>query len=91
MRQEWGRRLALGLLAFGMLSTLASLLRPSALNAYTMEVNQRIGIQTVTLPANYQSRILVMSFAFGVVLMAGIVWVLVHYRESFIASNSRTA
>lgn len=91
MRQEWGRRLALGLLAFGMLNTLASILRPPAMTQYTVEVNRQLGIQTTTLPPGYLTTMFFVCFAFGIVFAAGIAYVLIRYRAAFVHSDSSAA
>jgi hypothetical protein len=80
---EWGRKLALGVLAFGVVQAAVYLVRPSLLLRYTAEVNRIMGTIQSPLPAQFQTMIYGLSFGFSALFCIAIAAVLIHYRAAF--------
>lgn len=85
--REWGRRLALGVLAFGIVNSLVYIVRPSLAAAYTAEVNRAIGIAANPLSPAYQSTMIAVSMSFGVLFLIAMAVVLIRYRAAFRSSS----
>jgi hypothetical protein len=80
---EWGRKLALGVLAFGVVQAAVYLVRPSLLLRYTAEVNRIMGTTQSPLPTQSQAMIYELSFGLSALFCIAIVAVLVYYRAAF--------
>lgn len=80
---EWGRKLALGVLAFGVLQAAAYLVWPSLLLRYTAEANRIVGTVQSPLPAQFQTMIYGLSFGLSALFCIAIAAVLIHYRAAF--------
>jgi len=81
--QEWGRRLALAVLALGAVNSIACCVRPSLVTAYTAEINRSLGIVSSPLTPAYQNTMLIFSMSLGILFMAAIAAVLIRYRFAF--------
>jgi hypothetical protein len=81
--REWGRRLALGVLAFGVLQSAVCLVRPSLLLRYSEELNRIMGTMPSPLPAQFQITIYEMSFGLSALFCIAIAAVLVYHRAAF--------
>jgi hypothetical protein len=80
---EWGRRLGLLLMAFGIVQCVFLMLRPSQIVSISEEFNQRLGLPASPLPAQVQSVIFVSMFGFSLLFCFAIVAVLIYYRSAF--------
>lgn len=81
--QEWGRRLALGVLGFGIVNTVVYIVRPSLVAGYAAEINRSMGIAASPLSPAYQSTMLAFSMGISALFLIGIAVVLIHYRSAF--------
>jgi hypothetical protein len=81
--KEWGRLLALGMQAFGLVNTAVYLLRPALMLRYNAEIQQRLTPMQPQLPEGFQTMIYSVSFGFGVLLCIAIAAILIYYRKAF--------
>lgn len=81
--REWGRRLALGLMAFGLVHSFVYLVRPGLMLRYMAEINQQMVPAQSQLPQQFQTMMYDASFGFSILYLAGVTWVLIHYRKAF--------
>jgi hypothetical protein len=81
--QEWGRRLTLGVLAFGVVQSILYAFQPSLITRYSAEVNKLVSPVPPPLPAHFQSILLSASFGFSVLLCIAIAAILIYYRRAF--------
>jgi uncharacterized membrane protein (DUF2068 family) len=84
--KEWGRRLALGLQAFGLAQYIVYLVRPSLMTRYMDEINRAMGITQPQFPAqiqSMQSTMIGVSFGIGIVFLIAIAWILHRDRGAF--------
>lgn len=81
--KEWGRLLALGMQAFGLVNTAVYLLRPALMLRYNVEIQQRLTPMQPQLPERFQTMIYSVSFGFGVLLCIAIAAILIYYRKAF--------
>jgi hypothetical protein len=81
--KEWGRRLTLAMMVFGLAQSVVYLLSPSLLVRYTAEVNRSLSPTQPQLPAQFQSTIYMASFGFGILFCVAIGWALIYYRGAF--------
>jgi hypothetical protein len=80
---EWGRRVALVLMATGIAQCVFSMLRLSQLASFSTELNRRLGLPPSPLPARAQTVIFASSFGFSILFCMAIVAVLIYYRSAF--------
>jgi len=80
---EWGRRLGMLLMAFGIAQCVFSMLRPSQFASVTAEFNQKMGLPASPLPAQAQNIMFVSMFGFSLLFCFAIVAVLIYYRSAF--------
>jgi uncharacterized membrane protein (DUF2068 family) len=82
--REWGRRLALAVMALAAVQCVVYVVRPSLLVRYTAELNQiMVPIQPQTLPPQFQTMMLSASFGFSILFCVAIAAVLIHYGYAF--------
>lgn len=81
--EEWGRRLALGVMALGLANSIVYLARPSLMVQYSAEVNRMIGSLQSPLPMESQTILYSSSLGFGVLISIAILAVLIYYRGAF--------
>jgi hypothetical protein len=81
--REWGRKLALGFIAFGVVQAAVYLVRPSLVLRYSTEVNQIMAPMPSPFPIEFQTMIYRVSFAGSALLCLAIAAVLVHCRAAF--------
>lgn len=86
--QEWGRRLALGMLAFGAINTIVYVVRPSLMADYTAEINRSMGIAANPLSPAFQSAMLAFSLCLSVLFLIAFAVVLIRYRSAFRSSGA---
>lgn len=86
--QEWGRRLALGMLALGVVNSLVYMVRPSMMARYTAEINRSMGIAASPLSPAYQNTLLAFSMSITVLFLIAIAVVLIRYRAAFRNSSA---
>jgi hypothetical protein len=82
--EEWGRRLALAVIGFGVVQCGIYVVRPSLLVRYTAELNQiMVPMQPQTLPPQFQTMMFSASFGFSILFCLAIAAVLIHYGYAF--------
>jgi uncharacterized membrane protein (DUF2068 family) len=82
--KEWGRLLALGMQAFGMVYVTVFLVRPSLMLRYSAEINKIMIVPTQPpLPARFQTMMYSASFGISILLYIAIVAILIYYRKAF--------
>ncbi|MGP8173962.1 MAG: hypothetical protein ACLP7O_05375 [Terracidiphilus sp.] len=81
--KEWGRLLALGMQAFGLVNTAVYILRPALMLRYSAEIQQRMTPMQPQMPERFQTMIYSASFGFGVLLCIAIAAILIYYRKAF--------
>jgi uncharacterized membrane protein (DUF2068 family) len=81
--EEWGRKLALGFIAFGVVQAAVYLVRPALVLRYSAEVNQIMAPMPSPLPIEFQSMMYRTSFGLSALFCIAIAAVLVHYRAAF--------
>jgi hypothetical protein len=80
---EWGRRLGMLLMAFGIAQCVFCMLRPSQIVSISAEFNQRLGLPPSPLPAQAQNIMFVSMFGLSLLFCFAIVAVLIYYRSAF--------
>jgi uncharacterized membrane protein (DUF2068 family) len=83
--KEWGRLLALGMQALGLVNTAVYLVRPSLILRYSAEIQQRMNPMQpqMQLPERFQTTMYSISFGFAILLYIAIAAVLIYYRKAF--------
>jgi uncharacterized membrane protein (DUF2068 family) len=81
---EWGRRLGMLLMAFGIAQCVFCMLRPSQIVSISAEFNQRMGLPASPLPAQAQNIMFISMFGFSLLFCFAIVAVLIYYRSAFV-------
>jgi uncharacterized membrane protein (DUF2068 family) len=81
--REWGRRLALGYMAFGLVYSLVFLLWPGLMLRYIAEIDQIVAPMQSPLPQQFQTMMYNASFGFSILYLVAVAWVLIHYRKAF--------
>jgi hypothetical protein len=82
--REWGRRLALAVMALAAVQCVVCVVRPSLLMRYNAELNRIMApIQPQTLPPQFQTMMLSVSFGFSILFCVAIAAVLIHYGYAF--------
>jgi len=80
---EWGRKLALLLMAVGVGQCVFSMLRVSQFVSIMADFNQKLGLPASPLPAQAQSVIFALSFGLSLLFIFAIVAALIYYRSAF--------
>jgi hypothetical protein len=80
---EWGRKLALGVLALGVVQAAVYLAYPSLLLRYTAELNQIMAPLPSPFPIGFQTMLYRTSFGLSALFCIAIAAVLIHYRAAF--------
>ena len=80
---EWGRRLGMLLMAFGIAQCVFCMLQPSKIVGISAEFNQRLGLPPSPLPPQAQNIMFVSMFGFSLLFCFAIVAVLIYYRSAF--------
>jgi uncharacterized membrane protein (DUF2068 family) len=82
--EEWGRRLALAMQAFGLAHYVAFLAYPSMMMRYSEAINREWNLpQPQPSPLFSQSAFYIPIFGFGILILIAIVAILHHYRAAF--------
>lgn len=84
--EEWGLKLALLGQALGIAQSLVYMVRPSLMTNYTAEMNERLHVQaaqTTAATAAIQGTMMRVTFGMSVLVMAGVIAALHHYRGAF--------
>ena len=80
---EWGRKLALVLMAVGIVQCVFSMLRISQLSSFVADFNRRLGLPASPLPAQAQTIMFASSLGLSLLFIFAIVAVLIYYRSAF--------
>ena len=81
--QEWGRRLAIAMQAFGLAQYAVYLLRPSLMTRMIDEISRSWKLPQTQPPIQFQTMLYVPMFGIGILFLIAVVWVLVRYRAAF--------
>jgi len=81
--KEWGRLLALGMQAIGLVNAAIYLVHPALMVRYSAEFQQKLNPMQPRMPEAFQSMLYRCSFGLTFVLILAVVGVLVYYREAF--------
>lgn len=80
--REWGRRLALAMMAFGFAQCLFNLFRPSVMLKYSQEISRTmVPVQPQMTP--YSTAMISFSSALSILVVAAVCAVLIKYRLAF--------
>ncbi|HZP06394.1 MAG TPA: hypothetical protein VFB43_15965 [Terracidiphilus sp.] len=82
--EEWGRRLTMAFLAFGIVNCMVIVMRPSLVTRYGAEINQALHLaQQSQVPSRFQTIMSVGSSCTSILLFLATIAVLHHYRGKF--------
>jgi hypothetical protein len=81
--KEWGRLLALGMQALGIVFCGVYIVRPSLMLRYIAEIQKRLTPMQPQLPEGFQTTMYSVMFGFSILLYIAIVAVLIYYRKAF--------
>jgi hypothetical protein len=81
--EEWGRRLTLGLIAYGVANCLVYLAFPSVLLRYEAELHQMMHLPLLQPQTQSENVMMLVSLGFSFLFGIAIAAILVHYRGAF--------
>ncbi|WP_420239361.1 hypothetical protein ACOBR2_07250 [Telmatobacter bradus] len=84
--REWGRRLAMALLGFGVVNTAIWLIHPGNMLDYNRQINRSMGLGDLPVQPGFgpwQTGFSAVVFTLSLLVLGGMFWVLHSYRAAF--------